>query len=274
MDRGWRPFAQCSAVARRLRLHALIICRCYPFPSVTARAGARRPGVRSRRRKCRSIMGKRSAPDEGHDSGARRSAGEPGRFLQLFCLPYSGPAPRCSAAGSPACRAGSACYPWNCRGAAFASARPCIPMPPAWSRNWPASCKAPSIALLLRLLRPQPGRAAGLRTGPCHASARPRRAAGAIPLRRIPARRKRCQRLPARQGRRRTGRRVARLPGYSGGRPQRSVADADAVASGASGLSRHRQLPLPGAWAAGRGAAPVRRTRGQPAQRRVARLAA
>lgn len=25
-------------------------------------------------------MGKRSAPDEGHDSGARRSAGEPGRF--------------------------------------------------------------------------------------------------------------------------------------------------------------------------------------------------
>ncbi len=148
MDRGWRPFAQCSAVARRLRLHALIICRCYPFPSVTARAGARRPGVRSRRRKCRSIMGKRSAPDEGHDSGARRSAGEPGRFLQLFCLPYSGPAPRCSAAGSPACRAGSACYPWNCRGAAFASARPCIPMPPAWSRNWPASCTAPSTALL------------------------------------------------------------------------------------------------------------------------------
>ena len=43
--------------------------------------------------------------------------------------------------------------------------------------------------------------------------ARPRRAAGAIPLRRIPARRKRCQRLPARQSRRRTGRRVARLPG-------------------------------------------------------------
>ena len=72
----------------------------------------------------------------------------PAVSLQLFCLPYSGPAPRCSAAGSPACRAGSACCPWNCRGAAFASARPCIPMPPAWSRNWPASCKAPSTALL------------------------------------------------------------------------------------------------------------------------------
>lgn len=244
-------------------------------PSVTARAGARRPGVRSRRRKCRSIMGKRSAPDEGHDSGARRSAGEPGRFPAIVLPALFGGQRH---AVPPLAAQPAGLDPLAAPG--IAGARPSLRRGPAYRCRQPGraigrrAARHPRQRFSLRLLRPQPGRAAGLRTGPCHAPARPRRAAGAIPLRRIPARRKRCQRLPARQGRRRTGRRVARLPGYSGGRPQRSVADADAVASGASGLSRHRQLPLPGAWAAGRGAAPVRRTRGQPAQRRVARLAA
>ncbi|MGA4816237.1 thioesterase domain-containing protein [Pseudomonas aeruginosa] len=52
---------------------------------------------------------------------------------------------------------------------------------------------------------------------------------------------------------------VAALRDYRG-TPEASLNDPslmqDAVASGASGLSRHRQLPLPGARAAGRGAAP------------------
>ncbi len=179
-------------------------------PSVTRAGRCPAPRRAQRGAECRSIM-KRSAPDGATTAAqAAQSCG-----LDLFTLELPG------------------------RGLRFL-ARPCIPMPPAWSRNWPASCTAPSIALLPTPLRPQPGRAAGLRTGPCQ---RRRGLEGPLALFLSgvsPPAEKRCQRLPARQGRRRTGCRVARLPGYSGGRPQRSVADADAAASGASGLSRHR----------------------------------
>ena len=124
MDRGWRPFAQCSAVARRLRLHALIICRCYPFPlrqrGQVPGAPACAAGDGNADRSWESALPRTRATTAAQ--GGRQVS--PAVSLQLFCLPYSGPAPRCSAAGSPACRAGSACYPWNCRGAAFASARP------------------------------------------------------------------------------------------------------------------------------------------------------
>ncbi len=94
-------------------------------------------------------MGKRSAPDEGHDSGARRSAGEPGRFPAIV-LPALFGGQRHAVPPLAAQPAGldPLATPGIAWGAAFASARPCIPMPPVWSRNWPASCKAPSIALL------------------------------------------------------------------------------------------------------------------------------
>ena len=63
----------------------------------------------------------------------------------------------------------------------IAGARPSLRRGPAYRCRQPGraigrrAARHPRQRFSLRLLRPQPGRAAGLRTGPCHASARPRR---------------------------------------------------------------------------------------------------
>lgn len=220
-------------------------------------------------------MGKRSAPDEGHDSGARRSAGEPGRFPAIVLPALFGASATLFRRWQPSLPGWIRLLPLELPGrglrfgealhtdAASLVAQLAGELQGTLDSASPYAFFGHSLGGLLAFELAHAMRRRGLE-GPLALFL-----SGVSPPAENDVSGYRRAKADAEL--------VAALRdyrGYSGGRPQRSVADADAVASGASGLSRHRQLPLPGAWAAGRGAAPVRWTRGQPAQRRVARLAA
>ena len=218
-------------------------------------------------------MGKRSAPDEGHDSGARRSAGEPGRFPAIVLPALFGASATLFRRWQPSLPGWIRLLPLELPGRGLRFGEALHTDAASLVAQLAGERKAPSTALSLRLLRPQPGRAAGLRTGPCHGR---RGLEGPLALFLSGVSPPAENDVSGYRRAKADAELVAALRDYRG-TPEAVLNDPSLMQMLLPVVRadfRHRQLPLPGAWAAGRGAAPVRRTRGQPAQRRVARLAA